>query len=109
LLREHLAVTQQRLAICRAPEFTDVRESIDALRGAGAALMYVGEYQQAIPYLREAEELALRAQVIDQQAHALGIQAQCWYRLDRWADVLALEEKWRDLERRYPRERVGET
>jgi hypothetical protein len=30
-------------------------------------------------------------------------------RLDRWDDVLATEQKWRDLERRFTRERVGET
>jgi hypothetical protein len=46
---------------------------------------------------------------VDQQANAVGLQCQCLYRLDRWDDLLALEAKWRDLERRYPRERVGET
>ena len=60
-------------------------------------------------FLQDAEELAVRVQVIDQQANALGMQAQCWFRLDRWDEVLALEEKWRGLERRYTRERVGET
>jgi tetratricopeptide (TPR) repeat protein len=109
LLREHLAVAQQRLAICREPQFGDVRETIDALRGAGAALMYVGESAEAIPYLQQAENLAVRVQVIDQQANAIGLQVQCLYRLDRWDEVIALEERWRDLERRYSRERVGET
>jgi hypothetical protein len=71
--------------------------------------MYVGEYEQALPYLQEAESLAGRAQVVDQQANALGLQAQCSFRLDRWDDVLATEEKWRDLERRFTRERIGET
>jgi hypothetical protein len=37
------------------------------------------------------------------------MQAQCYYRLDRWDEVLETETRWRDLERRYPRERVGET
>jgi len=109
LLREHLAVAQQRLAICREPQFGEVRETIDALRGAGAALMYVGESAQAIPYLQEAENLAVQVQVIDQEANAIGLQVQCLYRLDRWDEVIALEERWRDLERRYSRERVGET
>ncbi len=70
--------------------------------------MYVGEYATALQGLQEAESLAVRAQVIDQQANALGLQAQCWFRLDRWDEVLATETRWRDLERRYPRERVGE-
>jgi class 3 adenylate cyclase len=109
LLREHLAIAQQRLEICREPQFGDVRETIDALRGVGAALMFVGESEQAIAYLQEAENLAVRVQVIDQQANAIGLQVQCLYRLDRWDEVIALEDRWRDLERRYTRERVGET
>ena len=109
LLREHLAIAQQRLAVCETPDFTDAREHAEAQRGVGAALMYVGEYEQAIPYLREAGSLALRTQAVDQQANALGLEAQCWFRLDRWDDVLSTESKWRDLERRFPRERVGET
>ncbi len=109
LLREHLQVAERRLALCQQHPFNDVRETIEALRSAGAARMYVGEYEQALPCLREAEELAVRAQVVEQQANALGLQAQCWFRLDRWDDVLATEEQWRDLERGYTRERVGET
>jgi tetratricopeptide (TPR) repeat protein len=107
LLREHLAVTQQRLELCRSPRF-EVPESIEAVRGAAAALMYVGEYEQALRGLEEAEQLAVRAQLVEQQANALGLQAQCNYRLDRWDEVLATEVKWRELERKYPRERVGE-
>jgi hypothetical protein len=109
LLREHQRVAQQRLAICQQPEFADISERTEALRSAGAASMYVGEYGPALAYLQEAEELAVRSQVVEQQANALGLQAQCWFRLDRWDEVLATEEKWRDLERRYTRERVGET
>ncbi|HKZ54267.1 MAG TPA: adenylate/guanylate cyclase domain-containing protein [Anaerolineales bacterium] len=109
LLRDHLQVTQHRLAICRAPQFDDLRETMDALRSVGAAHMYVGEYDQAMPFLREAEGLAGRVQAVEQEVNALGLQSQCWFRLDRWDDLLATEEKWRDLERRYTRERVGET
>jgi ATP/maltotriose-dependent transcriptional regulator MalT len=107
LLREHQRVTQQRLALCRLPHF-DVYESIEAVRSAAAAHMYVGEYEQALVGLREAEDLAVRAQVVEQQANALGLQVQCFFRLDRWDEVLATETKWRELERKYPRERVGE-
>jgi tetratricopeptide (TPR) repeat protein len=109
LLREHPNVTQQRLAICRRPEFDDLSECTEALRSMGAAQMYVGEYEQALSYLQEVEDLAVRTHVIEQQANALGLQAQCWFRLDRWDEVLTTEEKWRNLERRYSRERVGET
>ena len=71
--------------------------------------MYVSEYQKALPYLQEAESMAVETHMVDQQATMLGLQAQCYFRLDRWDEVLGIEEKWRDLERRYTRERVGET
>jgi hypothetical protein len=71
--------------------------------------MYVGEYSQALPHLAAAQDLATRIQATDQIANALGIQAQCLFRADRWDEVLATETKWRDLEQRYSRERVGET
>lgn len=108
-LRECLQIAEHRLGICRAPEFSDPRENIEALRSLGAAHMYVGEYEEALPYLKEAEGLALRAQVVDQQANTLGLQALCAFRVDHWDQVLAKEVQLRDLERRYSRERVGET
>ncbi|HET6443138.1 MAG TPA: adenylate/guanylate cyclase domain-containing protein [candidate division Zixibacteria bacterium] len=108
-LRDHLAVAQQRLDISQDDEFEDAHEKVDTLRGYGAALMYVGEYEEALPFLDEAAELATNIQAMDQITNALGIRAQCLFRLDRWDDVLANEEKWRDLERRYSRERIGET
>jgi hypothetical protein len=73
------------------------------------ALMYVGEYVKALPHLQKAEELAIEIRSPDQIANALGIQAQCLFRLDRWDEVLATEERWRDLDLRYTRQRVGET
>ena len=119
LLQEQLQVAQQRLAVCKDAQLGDIsagdrnvenfRERIESLRSAGAALASVGEYEQAMLPLREAENLALHAQVVDQQANAIGLQVLCNYRLDRWDEVLAGEEKWRELERRYSRERVGAT
>lgn len=109
LLRENLQVAQRRLEISQSADFSDPREVIDAQRGAGVALMYVGEYVKALPFLQKAEELATEIRSPDQIANALGIQAQCLFRLDRWDKVLAIEEKWRDLDLRYTRQRVGET
>lgn len=108
-LREHLAVAEKRLAITRAPGFRDLHEALEALRCVGAARMYVGEYQQALPYLEEAEALARRIQAVDQIANAVGIRAHCLFRLDRWDEVLAVEHNWRELERNHTREQVGET
>ncbi|HSL45915.1 MAG TPA: adenylate/guanylate cyclase domain-containing protein [Anaerolineales bacterium] len=109
LLRDHLQVALRRLEVSQDRRVDDLIERIDAVSGAGMALMYVGEYEQAIPYLQEAEALALRAQSIGQQTAAIGLQSQCAFRLDRWDEVIALEDKWRDLERRFPRQRVGPT
>jgi tetratricopeptide (TPR) repeat protein len=108
LLRENLAVTQERLKLRHAPGF-EVAESLEAVRSAAAAHMYIGEYEAALGKLEEAAELAQRAQLVDQQVNAFGLIAQCYYRLDRWDDVMAAETRWRELERRFPRERVGET
>ena len=104
LLRDHLQVALRRLEVSRDSGVDDTLERIDAVSGAGMALMYVGEYEQAIPHLQEAEALALKAQSIGQQTAAIGLQSQCAFRLDRWDEVIALEEKWRELERRYPRQ-----
>jgi len=109
LLRDHLQVALKRLEVSMDSRVDDLIERIDAMSGAGMGLMYVGEYEQAIPYLQEAEALALKAQSIGQQTAAIGLQSQCAFRLDRWDEVIALEGKWRDLERRFPRQRVGPT
>ena len=109
LLRDYLQVALRRLEVSSDARIDDPIERIDAVSGAGMALMYVGEYEQAIPHLQEAETLAIQAQSIGQQTAAIGLQSQCAFRLDRWDEVLALEEKWRELERRYPRQRVGPT
>ncbi len=108
-LKEHLAIAERRLDVTLHENFPDPREQIDAQRGMGAAWMYVGEYEKALPYLEKAAELAAERQVPDQIANAFGLKAQCYFRSDRWDDVLSIEEKWRDLELRYTRERVGET
>jgi len=109
LLRDHLQVALRRLEISSNSVVDDPVERIDAVSGAGMALMYVGEYEQAIPHLQEAEALATKAQSIGQQTAAIGLQIQCAFRLDRWDEVIALEDKWRELEQRFPRQRVGPT
>jgi class 3 adenylate cyclase/tetratricopeptide (TPR) repeat protein len=108
-LRDHLRVSGRRLEISQDERFENAHEKVDTLRGYGAALMYVGEYADALPYLADAADLATEIQAADQVTNALGIRAQCLFRLDRWDEVLETEEKWRDLERRFARERIGET
>jgi tetratricopeptide (TPR) repeat protein len=108
-LREHLQVALRRLALTQTIGFDNVREKIDALRGVGMAQMFLGEYGQALPPLREAESLSDEIQAVEWHAIATGLQAQCLFRLDRWDEVLELEKKWRSLEQRHSRERVGVT
>lgn len=50
-------------------------------------------YEQALPMLREAETLAARAQSIGKQVAALRLQGQCLFRMDRWDEVLVIEER----------------
>lgn len=108
-LREHLEIVLRRLSVTQDPRFDDLREKIDALRGAGQAHMYVGEYREAMPHLAQAENLADSIQAYELLTFAMSIETQCWLRLDNWDEVLKIEERWRDLERRYSRERVGAT
>jgi class 3 adenylate cyclase/tetratricopeptide (TPR) repeat protein len=109
LLRDHLKIAERRVEISENGHQISEHEKIDAQRGVGVALMYVGEYAKALPYLGEAEALATNVRAPDQIANALGIMAQCLFRLDRWDEVLEVEKRWRDLDLRYTRERVGET
>lgn len=109
MMREHALIAQRRLEASLDPRIKDDGEHLSALCGAGMALMYVGEYDQALPMLEEAELLAVTQHNIGQQVAALGLQSQCYFRMDRWDDVLDTEIKWRDLERRFSRQRVGPT
>jgi len=97
----------RRLALLEHPAFVDRLQRADALRGAGAALMYLGRYEEALDLLRQAEASAEAIQAVDQQFNALSLACQCAFRLDRWDDVLALEARWTELERHAPSERTG--
>lgn len=108
-LRSYTTVALRRVQVNRAHPQGEIRELVDSLRGAGSALMYVGEYKQALQYLDEAQSLAVRIQAVDEHFNALALKVQCWFRLDRWDDVLAAEHEWRNLESRYGRARTGPT
>jgi tetratricopeptide (TPR) repeat protein len=109
LLRDQADVALRRLKLVRDPRFGDVREQVRALNLAGGALMLIGEYAPAMPYLLEAESLGDHIRAVDLQVQSLSLQSQCWFRLDRWDEMFAIEDKRSELEARYPRERVGAT
>jgi hypothetical protein len=46
-------------------------------------------------------------QAVDQRFNALSLLTQCWFRLDRWQDLLAREADWEEIERLFPQERTG--
>jgi hypothetical protein len=71
--------------------------------------MYVGRYREALDYLQTAEALAGRVQAIDQQFNVLSLRSQCFFRLDRWEEVLEVEHEWRALAQRHGRMRTGPT
>ena len=77
-------------------------ERVNILTRAGASLGNVGEYAQALPHLLEAERLAGEQRDLGQQIDALRVQSYCLYQMDRWDEVIAIEAKWRALEKRYP-------
>jgi hypothetical protein len=62
-----------------------------------------------VPYLLEAESLSDHVRAVEARVLALGLQSQCWFRLDRWDDMFQISDKRAGLEKQYPRERVGAT
>ena len=107
LWRELVQVCLQRLALSRDARFTDMRERVSAVIDAGQALVRVGEYAEAIPYLLEGESFAGQIQDALMEKYALDERTHCLFRLDRWDEILNLDEKIRDMQQRYPREQIG--
>ena len=58
-------------------------------------------------HLLEKEELAIQIGAVAAQVWALGLQALCLFRLDRWQEVFGLDEKREELERRYSEDQLG--
>jgi predicted ATPase/class 3 adenylate cyclase len=107
LWRELVQVCMRRLALSRDAQFSDLHERVSALIDTGQALIRVGEYAQAIPYLLEGESLAAQIQDVLYEKYALNERTHCLFRLDRWDEILNLGEKLRDMQQRYPQEQIG--
>jgi DNA-binding SARP family transcriptional activator len=107
MLREGAQITQQRLALGRDPHFTNRREQVHILNQAGVALCAVGDYAQALTHLLEAERLADEIRDWGQVIYTLNRQIQCYFGLDRWDEILQIEEKRLALAERYDRDRIG--
>ena len=87
MFRERAEASLRRVALTRAPRFEASRERARALKEAGAALIDVGEYDQALQYLRESETLASRMHAGEVLVFGLHEQARCLFYLDRWDEV----------------------
>lgn len=99
--RERVETALRRLELSQEAGFSDAFEKTVILEEAGEALVYVGEYEQALMYLHQAESLANQIQSIRLITAALRYQAQCYFYLDRWDDVLTTEERRNTIERQY--------
>lgn len=106
LYRERVQLSQRRLALSRDARFGDLRERVSLSCQTGNASLFVGDYAQALPHLLEAERLADKIRDVNQALYALGLQAQCYFGLDRWDEMLEIEAKRLVLEERYGRDRV---
>jgi hypothetical protein len=67
----------------------------------------VGEYAEAFRCAQEGEVLAAKARLNDLEKWGLDQKIHALFWLDRWDEVLGLDEKLRDMNRRYPREQIG--
>jgi DNA-binding SARP family transcriptional activator len=103
LFRERVSIALRRVELSRYPDLHGSLEQAHILNEAGVALIDVGEYDQALPYLLEAENIASQIHAINELVYALRSQAICAFRLDRWEEVLMVE-KLRHLQQRHPHE-----
>ena len=104
---EQTQAALRRLELSRHPQFQDLRNEASALVGVGISLKNWGRYQEAMTYLTQAEQLAERIQDIGVLSEALEMQTECWFRQDRWDEVLKTEGRLSDLQHRYGLARAG--
>jgi tetratricopeptide (TPR) repeat protein len=105
--RERVPVSLRRLEVSRDARVKDSRSQGSAQLQLAQALMGVGDYAQGLAHLLEVGALAGQIQDVELEKAALAEQVHCLLRLDRWDEVLNLEEKLREMQQRYPLERVG--
>ena len=107
LYRERLEVCQKRLGVSRDARVAGYRSRIFIHYELGRALSAVGEYEAALRQAMEAETLSAAILDVSSQVMAMNLQSQCLYPLDRWDDLLALDEKVQEIRARNPLERMG--
>ena len=71
------------------------------------ALETVGEYDLALTYIKQMATLGEQIQEVNLWRSGLSHLAYCYFRMDRWDEVLGILDQVRDIQKRYPRERSG--
>jgi len=99
--RERAQVGLRRVELSHLSDFTDPYERVRLLREVGSALIDIGDYERALVYLQDAEELADQTHAVGVLGGLLHLQATCALRLDRWDDV-AQADKLQSLQQRHP-------
>jgi tetratricopeptide (TPR) repeat protein len=107
LLPEQLEASRRRLALSQDPRFNDLRKRSHILESLSDALIAVGEYDQALTWLMELGNLTLQMGAIAEHVWSMGLQALCLFRLDRWEEIIELEENRRELEGRHSADQLG--
>jgi DNA-binding SARP family transcriptional activator/tetratricopeptide (TPR) repeat protein len=107
LLPEQLEVSRRQLALSQDPRFSDLRKRSYILENLSDALIAVGEYDQALSFLLELENLTSQIGAFVDHIWALGLQALCLFRFDRWEEIFRLDEKRRELEGRHSSVQLG--
>ncbi|MGB3717119.1 MAG: AAA family ATPase [Candidatus Promineifilaceae bacterium] len=107
LLHEQLEVSRRRLALSQDPRFSDILKRGHILADHSSALIAIGEYDQALPFLLELGNLTMLIGAITVHIWTLGLRALCLFRLDRWEEIFRIEENRRELERRHSSDQLG--
>lgn len=102
LLRERVEVARQQLALAGNPRFGDPRERARTLKQLGDALAQVGEYNEALDYLGQAENVCREIQCVEELVFVMELQAYCRFQLDQWEEVLAIEQSREKLAQTTP-------
>ena len=107
LLRERVQVALQQLALTNDPRFSDIQRQVDVLMDTSHALETVGDYDLALTYIKQAATLGEQIQEVNLWRSGLSHFAYCFFRMDRWDQVLEILDQVRDIQKHYPRERAG--
>jgi predicted ATPase/class 3 adenylate cyclase len=105
--REAVEVARRRVEHIRDPRIHDAFARGWAMIDHAYSLIAVGRYAEAVPVLTEAASYATQIQSVEIEKQSFAEMTHALFRLDRWDGVLDLDDKLRDMQRRYPMEQVG--